>query len=162
MSIKDTNYPKVRNSPLAAELSDEQCAVLAGLVTNRGLQDAEILIKEGDVSNELFVIVSGSLAATRDAGNGDWVVLHVLRPHDLAGELGFLDSLEHSATLRAIGSTEVFSLKRDRLEELLNGQPRIVYFVMRAIVREIHGILRRMNIQHVELTNYISKQHGRY
>lgn len=158
----DANYEKVRNSPLAMELSDEQSAILAKLVVNRGLKDAEVLIKESDVSSDLHVIVSGSLAVTRDSGNGDWIVLHVLRPHDLAGELGFLDNLEHSATLRAIGPTEIFSLKRDLLEELLNTQPRIVYFVMRAIVREIHGILRRMNIQHVELSNYISKQHGRY
>jgi len=158
----DANYEKVRNSPLAMELSDEQSAILAKLVVNRGLKDAEVLIKEGDVSSDLHVIVSGSLAVTRDSGSGEWIVLHVLRPHDLAGELGFLDNLEHSATLRAIGPTEIFSLKRDRLEELLNTQPRIVYFVMRAIVREIHGILRRMNIQHVELSNYISKQHGRY
>lgn len=158
----DANYEKVRSSPLAMELSDEQSAILAKLVVNRNLKDAEVLIKEGNISSDLHVIVSGSLAVTRDSGNGDWIVLHVLRPHDLAGELGFLDNLEHSATLRAIGPTEIFSLKRDRLEELLNTQPRIVYFVMRAIVREIHGILRRMNIQHVELSNYISKQHGRY
>ena len=33
---------------------------------------------------------------------------------------------------------------------------------MRAIMRTVHGILRRMNTQYVELTNYIAKQHGRY
>ena len=68
MSNNDTNYIKVRNSPLAAELSDEQCVVLAGLVTNRGLQDAEILIKEGDVSNELFGISKPALARLRHSG----------------------------------------------------------------------------------------------
>ena len=44
----------------------------------------------------------------------------------------------------------------------LAGQPLLVYRVMRAIVREVHSILRRMNIQFVELTNYVTKQHGRY
>jgi CRP/FNR family transcriptional regulator, cyclic AMP receptor protein len=33
---------------------------------------------------------------------------------------------------------------------------------MRAIVRTVHSILLRMNLQYVELTNYITKQHGRY
>ena len=28
--------------------------------------------------------------------------------------------------------------------------------------RDWHGILRRMNLQYVEMTNYITKQHGRY
>ena len=33
---------------------------------------------------------------------------------------------------------------------------------MRAIVRSVHAILTRMNLEYVELTNYITKQHGRY
>jgi CRP/FNR family cyclic AMP-dependent transcriptional regulator len=152
----------VRASQLAVELDDEQRTILANLVTHRSLEDAEVLIREGEVSNELHVIASGALAVTREAGKGEWVTLHVLRKHDLAGELGFLDNREHSATLRAVGPTQVFSLSRDRLEELIATQPMIVYLVMRAIVREVHHILRRMNMQYVEMTNYISKQHGRY
>ncbi len=152
----------VRSSPLVAEMNDEQKDVLANLVSWKSLNDADVLIREGEVSNELYVIASGSLAVTRDTGKDEWVVLHVLRTRDMAGELGFLDSLEHSATLRAIGPTQVFSLPRDRLEELLSTQPMIVYLAMRAIVREVHSILRRMNVQYVEMNNYIAKQHGRY
>lgn len=158
----DRSFEAVRASPLARELNDEECAALAKLVAMRSLQDGEVLIKEGEVGNDLHVIVSGNLAVTRETGSGDWITLHVLRQPDMAGELGFLDDLEHSATLRSIGPTEVFSLKRDRFETLIETQPRAVYRVMRAIVREVHGILRRMNVQHVELSNYISKQHGRY
>jgi CRP/FNR family transcriptional regulator, cyclic AMP receptor protein len=152
----------VGTSPLVAELNEEQKAVLADLVSCRSLVDGEVLIREGEVSNELHVIAAGSLAVTRDTGSGDWVVLHVLRPHDMAGELGFPDNMEHSAPLRAMGPTQVFSLRRDKLEDLLASQPLVVYRVMRAIMREVHGILRRMNVQYVELTNYITKQHGRY
>jgi CRP/FNR family cyclic AMP-dependent transcriptional regulator len=152
----------VRSSPLVAEMDDQQKDIIANLVTWRSLDDEEVLIREGEVSNELHVIAAGSLAVTRDTGNAEWVVVHLLRTRDMAGELGFLDSLEHSATLRAVGPTQIFSLRRDRLEELIGTQPMIVYLVMRAIVREVHGILRRMNVQYVEMTNYIAKQHGRY
>lgn len=152
----------VRSSLLVPEIDDERGTVLAGLVTIRCLDDTEVLIREGEISNELHVMVSGSLAVTRDTEKDDWVVLHVLRVGDMAGELGFLDNLQYSATLRAIGPTRIFSLRRDRLEELLTTQPKIVYLVMRAIVREVHGILRRMNVQYVELTHYITKRHDRY
>jgi len=160
--MANTCAEMVRTSPLVAELNEEQKAILADLVTCRSLGDSEVLLREGEVSNELHIIAAGSLAVTRDTGNGDWVVIHVLRPHDMAGELGFLDDTEHSATLRAMGPTQIFSLRRDKLEELIDTQPLIVYRVMRAIMREVHGILRRMNVQYVELTNYITKQHGRY
>lgn len=155
-------YEDVRSSPLAVELDDAQARALAELVEPRSLKDGDILIREGEVGNELHIIVAGHMAVTRESGEGDWITLQTLRPRDVAGELGFLDDLEHSASLRALGPVKVFSLKRERLEGLIDSQPRIVYLVMRAIVREIHGILRRMNIQHVELSNYITKQHGRY
>lgn len=160
--MSDTRAEMVYSSPLIVEMNDEQKAILASLVTYRTLNDGDILIREGEASSELFVIVDGSLNVTRDTGKGEWVTLHVLRPRDLAGELGFLDNLEHSATLRAVGTTQLFSLRRDRLESLITTQPMIVYLVMRAVIREIHSILRRMNVQYVELTNYIGKQHGRY
>ena len=162
MMTTDVCSSMVDTSPLGVELNDEQNAILAELVVCRSLKDEEILIREGEISNELHIIASGSIAVTRDTGSGDWVVLHILRAKDIAGELGFLDNLAHSATLRAVGPTEIFSLSRDRLERLIDSHPMIVYRVMRAIVREVHSILRRMNVQYVELTNYINKQHGRY
>jgi len=151
-----------RKSPLATELTDEQCQVLLQYVTTRILHDDDILIKEGEVDNRLHGIYEGALAVSRSTGGGDWTIIHVLKSGDIAGELGFLDGQEHSATLRAVGTTKVFSLEREKFEELVPKHPDIVYRVMRSIVREIHAIVRRMNIQYVKLQNYISKQHGRY
>lgn len=151
-----------RRSPVAAELSDEQCQLLINIITSRVLTDGEVLIKEGEVDNSLHGVYQGAIAVTRDTGGGDWTIIHVLKSNELAGELGFLDGMEHSATLRAIGLTKVYSLEREKFEALLRVDPELVYRVMRSIVREVHAILRRMNAQYVELNNYISKQHGRY
>lgn len=152
----------VANCPLAAELEKDECRALAGVMTVRVLADAEVLIEEGHVDDTLHVIVSGALAVTRDTAGGTWVMLQLLRQGDIAGELGFLDGREHSATLRATGETEIYSLTRPALESLLETHPHLVYRVMRAIVRTVHAILLRMNLEYVELTNYITKQHGRY
>jgi CRP-like cAMP-binding protein len=158
----DNCYEAFRKSPLAAELTEEASDLVSRLLVCRRLKDGEILIREGDVDNSLYVVADGNLAVTHETPEGEWVVLHVLRSRDLAGELGFLDGQKHTATLRSVGHTELFSLERDSLEKLLDAHPRIVYQVMRAIIRSVHGTLRRMNIQYVEMSNYINKQHGRY
>ena len=158
----DDCYETFRKSPLAVELTDEACALLAEHLVCRRLKDGEILFREGDVDNNLYVIAEGNLAVTHETPEGEWVVLHVLRSRDLAGELGFLDGQKHTATLRSIGPTELISLERESLESLLATHPRVVYQVMRAVIRSVHGTLRRMNIQYVEMSNYINKQHGRY
>lgn len=102
------------------------------------------------------------IAVTRDCGCGEWTTLALLRPGDLAGEMGFVTGRPHSATLRAVGEAGVISFDRDRVEALLQDQPWIVYRLMQAIVQAVHQILRRMNAQYVEMANYITKQHGRY
>lgn len=155
------DFSVVRGSSIASELSDAECVVLAGVVSRRKLANDEILIEEDQVDHSLYVIISGALAVCRHSG-GDWVTLHVLKIGDLAGELGFIDGQPHSASLRAIGPTEVFILERSQFESLLEGHPPVIYRVMRTILRTVHTILRRMNQQYVELSNYITKQHGRY
>jgi CRP/FNR family transcriptional regulator, cyclic AMP receptor protein len=156
------NSDALAKSPLGAELEPADCRTLAGVMTSRRLADGEILIEEGHVSDALYVIVSGALAATRNTAGGGWSVLQLLRRGDIAGQMGFVDGKEHSATLRAVGETEIYSLRRQGFESLVKKDPDLVYHVMRAIVRSVHAILTRMNLEYVELTNYITKQHGRY
>ena len=63
----------------------------------------------------------------------------------------------------ALGDTQVLGLEREKLESVLHLAIReIVYRVMRAIIRVVHQIQRRLSMQQVELSNYIYKQHGRY
>ena len=152
----------IRRSPLGEELSDAQSTMLASIVLTRVLEAGEFLLEEGHRDDALHVIVEGKLEVVKSTGGGDWVTLHILHAGDMAGELGFIDGQEHSAALRAASDCTLFSLKRDDFEQLLHQDPELVYRVMRAITRTVHGILRRMNTQYVELTNYISKQHGRY
>jgi CRP-like cAMP-binding protein len=153
----------LRDSALAAELTPEQSAILADLIAVRDLKDDEVLVEEGATDDQLYVVVSGALAVAKRVGaSGKWVNLQVLTKGDLAGELAFMGEDPRYAALRAAGPTRVLCLRRDKLESLLGREPLIVYRVMRAIFRIVHGILHRMALQANELTNYIFKQHGKY
>lgn len=153
----------LRESVLATELDAKQCAALADLITVRDVADGEVLVPEGASDDHVHVIVSGTLAVAKQVPpGGQWINLNVLTKGDLAGELAFMDGTPHYAALRAVGPARILSLKRERLESLLGSEPLIVYRVMRAIFRVVHGILHRMALQASELTNYIYKQHGKY
>jgi CRP-like cAMP-binding protein len=152
----------IHRSPLGRELSPAQCDKLSAVVSARGLEQGMFLLEEGHRDDAIHVVTRGELEVVRQTGGGDWITLQVLREGDMAGELGFIDGVEHSAGIRALGNCEVFSLARQDLEQLLTEDPQLVYQVMRAIIRTVHGILRRMNLQYVEMTNYITRQHGRY
>jgi CRP-like cAMP-binding protein len=152
----------VRHSRLATELSEAQMRTLADSLVLRDLQPDEVLVKEGKSDNHLYVIVNGAIGVVRNAGTTERVTLLTLTTGDLVGELSFIDGTPHYASLVAIGPTRVFGLEREKLESLLLVHPEIVYRVMRAIVRTVHEIQRRISMQSQELTNYIYKQHGKY
>jgi CRP-like cAMP-binding protein len=153
----------VAESALAVELNEAQRVALASIMAVRDLADDEILVEEGASDDQLYVVVSGALAVSKRAQpGGKWINLQVLTKGDFGGELAFMGEEPRYAALRTAGPTRVLCLKRDRLEALLKSEPLIVYRVMRAIFRVVHGILHRMALQANELTNYIFKQHGKY
>jgi CRP/FNR family transcriptional regulator, cyclic AMP receptor protein len=132
--VESSNYTNLRNSRLAAGLTDEQVDRLAGISYCRRLQDNEALFLEGAVDDALCVITSGKLAVTRKVGGGGEVTLHVLQAGDLAGEMGFVVGRPHSASLRAMGEPTVCTFHRKDFEALVESDPWLVYQVMRNIV----------------------------
>lgn len=149
-------------SSLGAELSQEEAAVLGGLMSPRELADGDYLITEGTSDDSLHVLLEGKLEVVKHTGGGDIAGLAILREGDLAGELSFIDGHEHTVGLRALCSTKVLTLKREDFESAVDAHPKLVYKVMRAIARSTHRIVHRMNAEFIELNNYIFKQHGRY
>jgi CRP-like cAMP-binding protein len=152
----------IMESPLGHGLSKDQCETLAGVVGSIGLKKGVSLLEEGHSDDTLYVVSSGSLEVIKPTGGGDAITLQVLHKGDMAGILGFVDGIPHSAGIRALKRCELIVLDRKSFEQLLKKNPQIVYQVMRSIVRVAHRILGRMNAQFVEMSNYISKQHGRY
>jgi CRP-like cAMP-binding protein len=152
----------LRKSAFGTELEGQDCEVLGQVAASRDLAEDEVLVREGEVDDSVHLIVSGKLAVTKSTGGGEETTLHVLQAGDLAGELGFIDGTSHSATVKALTRAQVVTLERGKFESLLSSHPRVVYDVMRAVVRRVHATLRRMNFQYVEMSNYITKTHGRY
>ncbi|MDO9073531.1 MAG: cyclic nucleotide-binding domain-containing protein [Rubrivivax sp.] len=151
-----------RSSRLGQGLSEDQVAVLAGVLQLKACQPGDVLAHEGAVDNHLYVIVDGTLAIVKHLGQAEEETLVTLKAGDFVHELGFLDSRERYASLRASTAAHVLVLERERLESLIDSQPRLLYAVMRAILRTGHSVQTRMAVQAAELTNYIVKQHGRY
>jgi CRP/FNR family cyclic AMP-dependent transcriptional regulator len=147
---------------LREDITDEECEILAAVFELKKLAVDDILLREGQQDDTLYIVVDGDFIASREAGAGEYVTLHHLKAGDIAGAMGFVDGNNHSATLRAAKESHVLTLHRDALEGMLDEHPHLVYKIMTMIVRSVHQTLLRMNQQFVEMNNYIMKEHGRY
>ncbi len=147
---------------LAQGLSPAQVDVLAACMREQRHATGAVLAREGSSDTRLWVIVEGSLGVIKQHGTPDQTLLVTLKAGDLVHELGFLDGAERYASLVARSQLHVLVLQRDALEGLIDSQPRLVYAVLRAIMRSVHRVQQQQAMQASELTNYIVKQHGRY
>ncbi len=153
---------QIRESPLGSNLSDTQCRSLAEVCTALGLEAGTMLLEEGHSDDTLYVVSNGSLEVVKTTNAGDNITLQLLHEGDVAGILGFVDGVPHSAAIRALNNCELIALHREEFKSLMRGDPELGFEVMRAVVRTAHRILAKMNSQFVEMSNYISHQHGRY
>lgn len=165
MAAEEVILETLRNSDLTEELRDAEIEALAGVMTIKDCKAGEFLLNQQDrmLEKTLMILVSGEIEATATV-RGEKATMHLLQPGDIAGIITFVggDATQISATIQAKQDSKVILLERARFESLLNTNPAIVYYVMRAIVRHVHGIVRRMNMQSVEMSNYIHRTGGRY
>ena len=155
----------LHNSDLTEELRDAEIEALASVMTVQDYKAGEFLLRPGETKLEktLMILGTGEVEASATV-KGEKATLHLLQPGDIAGIITFVggDATQISATIQVKKDSKVLLLERTPFESLLNTNPAIVYYVMRGLVRHVHGIVRRMNMQSVEMNNYIHRTGGRY
>ncbi|MGA7749719.1 MAG: cyclic nucleotide-binding domain-containing protein [Gallionella sp.] len=154
----------LRTSTITEELSDAEVGIIEGLFKVQDYKPGEIIVQPGDeLPDNLYILAHGDIEVKIES-EGKESTIHVLKPGDLAGIITFVGGAasDISATLCSVGNTKVLSMARAEFEKLINSHPMIVYKVMRGVVRNVHGIVRRVNSQSAELSNYIYRTNGRY
>ncbi len=160
--MSDTaNFEALGHTAIGEELSINECKVLANIMKVRHLKKGERLVTESGAEKTLFVLLKGELAVIAQRDNKPQVV-YTMKPGEVAGTRAFVDRSPRKATLEAVDSAEVYTLDPLDFESLLDSQPRILYKVMRSLFKLTHSNLLRMNQESEQLSNYISRSHGRY
>lgn len=156
------DYQLVRNSSVGSELHEDEARTLAAILGVRQLKDGELLVSEGGAERTLFILVAGKLAVISAATGGTEKLLYTMKEGECAGTRAFVDRTPRKATLRAVGNATVYTLTPEAFETLVDAHPRVAYKVMRALFRNTHANLMRMNQESQDLSNYIHKSQGRY
>jgi len=156
------DYKLVRNSSVGYELTEEKARLISARLGVRHLKDGELLVKEGEADQTLFILARGQLRVLSRDSNGVDQPVYTMQEGECAGTRAFVEQSTRKATLLAVGETTVYTLTPGDFEQLLDESPRVAYRVMRALFRVTHANLARMNQETRELTNYITKTQGRY
>ena len=104
----------------------------------------EVLFKEGDTGDAMFVLLDGEL----DVMVGDTVVASSRRG-DLLGEMALIDQSPRSATVIARAPAQLARLDAQRFQRLIQQHPFFAMHVMKVLAARI----RQKDMAHVQSKN---------
>ncbi len=130
-------FERLRQVELFADLSDEDLGRICSQVTDRSLVPGEVLFNEGDTGDSAFVICSGAVEILRQTESRE-VLIAVRTDGEVIGEMALLDDHPRVATVRARDATDLMSIPKEALEDLLATSPSAARSILGSLYRRAH------------------------
>ena len=144
----------LRRVEILAGLTDEQLARVASICRVVTLKSQQDIVREGDPSDDMYVIQQGSVEITlsqnRAAGSpstpGPQAIVS-LGQGQVFGEMALIDQGPRSATVRCTSDeVQLYQIRRDAFASLCEQDTDIGYKVMRNIAADLSFKLRHSNL----------------
>ncbi|MDQ4085907.1 MAG: Crp/Fnr family transcriptional regulator [Actinomycetota bacterium] len=131
----------LRQAPLFSALDDEAASALRSSMTETKIRRGEVLFREGDSGDRLFVVSDGKVKLGRTSSDGRENLLAILGPGQMFGELSLFDPGPRSATVTAVTDVSLLVLSHDEMVRWLSGRPEVA----RGLLSQLAGRLRKAN-----------------
>ena len=108
------------NMPLFSRLSERELLRVMQAVVVREFNDGDVIIREGDKGDELFIVLEGKVRVSR----GEQTLTH-LGPGEHVGEMALIRSVPRSANVIAVGPAELIAIRRADFFEILRREHEV-------------------------------------
>jgi CRP/FNR family transcriptional regulator len=93
--------------------------------TNRIYQPEEMIFCENEPGNDLFIVQRGRVRISKFIQGKD-VILNIMKPGDIFGEMALLDNKPRSASASAVEETELIAINKQNFENMVVSQPQLM------------------------------------
>lgn len=143
---------------IAGDLAPEMAAAMRHLRHGRG----ELLIRQGDPGERLFILAAGSAEVRVRSGGGE-IVVATLGVGDCFGEMSLLTDEPTSANVLAIEPAETLALDRPAFAELMARRPLVLKAFVSILSRRLRATdtaVGRAHQRERDLTLFLQEEKG--
>jgi CRP-like cAMP-binding protein len=122
-----------------AETSNDVLDLISAQCETKNLQRGDVLFKEGDSPELMYIVLSGRIAiaiGNRPLDSRE-SVLALMERGDLFGELGLLDGGARSAMARSIEASSVLQIPYKVVREQLKSNPTMLWGVAKLLAKRL-------------------------
>jgi len=109
---------------------------MGGIVLGKVYEDGEIIVRQGDKGDCMYVIQSGDVEVVEET-DGNELVLAVLKEGDFFGEMAIFEQQVRSATVRARGEARVLTVDRRTLMRRIQNDPSVAFNILHTMSHRI-------------------------
>lgn len=138
LSNKDAQV--LASSTLFSGLNDDDSRALRSGMQTVSLHRADRLFSEGDIGDQLYVVLEGKIKLTRASSDGRETLISVHGPSDMFGELAMFDPEERKASATAVTDARLALLAHDDLRKCLETRPAVALHLLSALAKRLRRI----------------------
>lgn len=137
----------LKTFPLLSKLSDEDLALLAGVMQERFFAAGTEILREGEEGDEMFLLLKGSVDVLKTTPFGEpYITASLLDSYHCSfGEMALIDKGTRSATIRAKTDCRTLCLHHDAFQRFCREYPHIGLELLMSISITLVRDLRREN-----------------
>ena len=144
----------LRTVRLFREIVEPELLALAGSLRERALKKGQVLFREGETGQEMFLVRDGGIVISKAVtGRVEQVLAH-FAPGDFFGEMSLFGRGPRSATVQAESDAILLTLDREHLDQLIQHSPRAAAAFFHALVQVFIERLRASGDLVAEVTRW--------
>ncbi len=144
---EDKSISGLKGSSLFSYFSVEEFEMVAGMVRRKQYKKGELIFREGEEGEELFLVEEGKVAISKPVqGNLEQVLAH-LGPGDHFGEMAILEKIPRTASASAEENCLLLVISEDDLLRMMEEHPKAAAKIMFNLLRTFSARLKATNEQ---------------
>jgi len=125
-------------------LPDSCLEPVAKVANMRRVPRGSIVVRAGDKTDFVYLVLSGSLKVLVSDEEGREVILSMLGPGELFGEMGVLDDNPRSATVVTVVPSDLIVIAKSDFKRVLQENFEVSMFIMRNLVARLRTADRKI------------------
>jgi CRP/FNR family transcriptional regulator, cyclic AMP receptor protein len=134
---------------MATSTSQEQDLLISRFLEHchhKNYSAKQLIIKEGDPSNDLYYIISGSVTVMIEDSKGHEIVLAYLNAGEFFGEIGLFDDKHNrTAFVRAKSKSDIAIISYEKLKTLHNIFPDLLFSIASQMAIRLRRTSRKVS-----------------
>lgn len=110
----------------------------------RDIKAGEILFREGEPSDSVYLILDGEVEVLRDLGDRR-IRLGTRRAGQIIGEMGVIRGQPRSATIRAVSDTKVSRITKEQFLTAFGGKDKLALRILKMLCERLGDADRRLS-----------------